>query len=323
MFNYVRESNAHDSAESLSSSGPINEPLVVVILYQERNRGIRYEYSIKKNDSSLQTSYDQIVTGNEIDRMDRYPERYPDRYSDRHPERHPDRYYGAQYQNYRTQIVYRWWSGDFTPCSRHCSGGQQQRRVVCLKLQAAQAANMSAQELPAGSEIVQDQYCDSRRKPAPIQNCNTHVCPPIWQVGHWSNCICDSKVNETRIKIRSVSCKKGSIHPDTGRPIPDVWMVANDDECDEVRGTARRPSSIRLCDNENEECVNATLALTANATTANATSEGKNETEPLSDKKILELDDLLNELATAPALRKCQITYAYKWNVGNWAKVSN
>lgn len=297
---------------------------MVVILYQERNRGIKYEYSIKKNDTSLQNSYDQIITGNEIDRMDRYPDRYADRYADRQPERHPDRYYGSQYQNYRTQIMYRWWSGDFTPCSRHCSGGQQQRRVVCLKLQAAQAANMSSQELPANSEVVQDQYCDSRRKPANIQNCNTHVCPPIWQVGHWSKCICDSKVNETRIKIRSVFCKKGAIHPDTGRPISDVWVTANDDECDEVRGIARRPASIRPCDDENEECVNATLALAANVTAAatETTGEAKNETEPLSDKKTLDLDDLLNELATAPALRKCQITYAYKWNVGDWAKVS-
>lgn len=73
VFNYVRKSNSHETDESLTSVGPINEPLVVVLLYQERNRGIMFKYSIKKNETPISTIYDpQLVTGNEIDRIDRY-----------------------------------------------------------------------------------------------------------------------------------------------------------------------------------------------------------------------------------------------------------
>lgn len=79
-----------------------------------------------------------------------------------------------------------------------------------------------------------------------------------------------------------------------------------------------------MCD-ENEECENATIATNATTTATvgdlTETTENKNETE-LSDKKQVELDDLLNELATVPPLKKCEVTYAYKWNVGNWTDVS-
>jgi len=320
VFNYVRKTSGQNGAESLTSIGPINEPLVLVLLYQERNRGIMYEYSTKKNESSS-LSYDQVITGNEIDRMDRYRQSYPSSYPT-NPYTSNSSSQAYSYPSYRQPaIAYRWWSGEWTACSKQCNGGHQQRRVICLKFSNAPAStntNASTHELPANSEIVQDQYCDSRRKPAPIQNCNTHVCPAIWQVGLWSKCICDS-----RVKVRSVFCKKGTTHPDTGRPISDLWIIANDDECDEIRGVNRRPQSIKPCDDENEECVNVTVATNTTTTNQNvtldSTSENKNETE-LNDKKQLELDDLLNELSTVPSLRKCEITYAYKWNVGNWTK---
>lgn len=137
------------------------------------------------------------------------------------------------------------------------------------------------------------------------------MCPAVWQVGHWSNCTC-----ENRIKVRSVFCKKGMTHPDAGnRPIPDLWMIANDDECDEVRGANKRPISIKACD-ENEICVNVTLTVDQEQKT------DKNETD-LNEKKQTELNDLLNELPTVPPFRKCEVTYAYKWVTSNWTKVSS
>lgn len=140
--------------------------MVVVLLYQDRNRGISFEYSLKKNDSN---SYDQSITGNEIERMDRYQ---PNPYN-------PQNQY---YPSYRS-VQYRWWNGEWTTCSKQCNGGQQQRRVLCLKMSLSRSTNATAtpakNELPPNSEIAQDQYCDSARKPATLNHCNTHVCPPV------------------------------------------------------------------------------------------------------------------------------------------------
>lgn len=155
VFNYVRKSN--NGAEYLAATGPINEPLVVVLLYQEQNHGISYEFSTKKNEKSSALIYDQ-PTGNDIDRMDRYTtiDKYPSNYQT--PNSRPN------------QVQYRWWHGEWTPCTRQCSGGQQQRRVVCLKL-TSHVPNLSPRELPANSEVVADNSCDPRRKPSHVQNC--------------------------------------------------------------------------------------------------------------------------------------------------------
>lgn len=66
--------------------------------------------------------------------------------------------------------------------------------------------------------------------------------------------------------------------------------------------------------------MNLATLNTANVSAIQTDDDKKNETE-LSDKKMNELDDLLNELATVPPLRKCEITYAYKWIVSNWTQV--
>lgn len=163
VFHYVRKTSEQYGAESLTSTGPINEPLVLVLLYQERNRGIMYEYSTKKNESSS-SSYDQVITGNEIDRMDRYTVTSNNYQTNAHNPQH-------SYPNYRATTVHRWWSGEFGPCTKQCNGGHASRRIACLKISAGQAVNMSTHHLPANSEIVQDQYCDSRRKPAPVHQC--------------------------------------------------------------------------------------------------------------------------------------------------------
>lgn len=67
--------------------------------------------------------------------------------------------------------------------------------------------------------------------------------------------------------------------------------------------------------------MNATITDIANVTVDESKNEtnSKNETE-LSDKKQIELDDLLNELAPVPPLRKCEITYAYKYLTSNWTE---
>ncbi|KAK4336726.1 hypothetical protein RND71_043627 [Anisodus tanguticus] len=286
VFNYVRKANAQYGAEYLTSTGPTNEPLIVDLLYQEKNRGIMYEYAVKKNNSIY---FDLGSTTNEVEQAPRL------NFSTNYP-----------FQQYHSQFQYHWWTGDWTPCNKRCSGGQQQRRVLCLKLKENNLSKNST-ELPKNSEIVHEQYCESRFKPTLIQSCNTHVCPPTWQAGHWSKCICDKN-----IKIRSVYCKKGALHSETGRPVQDSWVITDDEECNISRSINRKPKTVKNCE-ENEGCSDLNSINTSNTT--------ENQSE-LEEKKNYEIDDIIDELATIPPLRICETKYAYQWFTSNWTEAA-
>jgi hypothetical protein len=61
-FHYERKPNGVLSPESLRAVGPITEPLFIVLLYQERNQGLLYEYSVPAGVQShaTQTTYSWI-----------------------------------------------------------------------------------------------------------------------------------------------------------------------------------------------------------------------------------------------------------------------
>ncbi|KAA0708507.1 Enhancer of rudimentary -like protein [Triplophysa tibetana] len=58
--------------------------------------------------------------------------------------------------------VFRYYTNDFSLCTRSCGSGTRERRVVCMDLDHNQYA---------------DERCASLRKPHNVENCNTQICP--------------------------------------------------------------------------------------------------------------------------------------------------
>ncbi|XP_073248460.1 papilin-like isoform X2 [Porites lutea] len=79
----------------------------------------------------------------------------------------------------RAQFI--WRTGDFDKCSASCAGGEQKRRVYCVRKDTGEEASKS--------------NCDHGKKPSHKQKCNTQSCPASWYVSSWSSC--------------SVTCRRG------------------------------------------------------------------------------------------------------------------
>ncbi|XP_067084346.1 LOW QUALITY PROTEIN: A disintegrin and metalloproteinase with thrombospondin motifs 12-like [Osmerus mordax] len=177
--------------ENLTSAGPIRQPVMIQLLYQERNPGIKYEYTIKRSR--------QI--GNEV---------ITPEYRWKHgawtdcstscgigEQIQPVRCFelevgvvdeslcdpnGRPEDNHRMckprDCPARWWVGGWQACSASCgSEGVRKRTVLCVR-------TVSGEE-----RVLHPMECKHLIKPKPEVPCNRDLpCGPHWAVGNWSTC---------------------------------------------------------------------------------------------------------------------------------------
>src|SRR5699024_5959848 len=109
-FHYERPHGAAsgrvNTPETLRALGPTTEALFIMLLYQEPNQGVSYEYSVPL--TVQYADYDN-QTGSQ------YPLRYPE----------PTAPGVSQYA---------WIFGDYSTCSRSCGTGVQRRDVFCASI---------------------------------------------------------------------------------------------------------------------------------------------------------------------------------------------
>uniref|UniRef100_A0AAZ3SAY7 Uncharacterized protein n=1 Tax=Oncorhynchus tshawytscha TaxID=74940 RepID=A0AAZ3SAY7_ONCTS len=201
-FYYERSGNL----ENLTSSGPTKQPVMIQLLYQEKNPGIKYEYTIKKSRQ----------TGNEVIKSE-YRWRHgawtdcsttcglgeqqqPVRCFELEvgvvdeslcdPESRPeDRHRKCK----NMDCPVRWWVGGWQLCSATCgSGGVRKRTVMCVRTVAGE------------ERVLHPGDCKQLLKPKPVVPCNRDLpCGPDWAVGSWSPCpvTCGGSV-----RSRTVTC---------------------------------------------------------------------------------------------------------------------
>ncbi|XP_058855652.1 A disintegrin and metalloproteinase with thrombospondin motifs 9-like [Acipenser ruthenus] len=83
-------------------------------------------------------------------------------------------------QEMECPAVYSWKAEEWQECSKTCSSGTKYRKVVCHD---------------DSKKEVNEIYCNTDKRPADLESCNTHPCDFIWITGAWSEC--------------SVSCGQG------------------------------------------------------------------------------------------------------------------
>ncbi|XP_048854244.1 A disintegrin and metalloproteinase with thrombospondin motifs 12 isoform X1 [Brienomyrus brachyistius] len=202
-FYYERSGNL----ENLTSPGPTREPIMIQLLFQEKNPGIKYEYTIRKNrqrgNEILQPEYrwkhgawtDCSTTcgagvQNQPVRCFEAETGVVDEFLCDPKTRPKDR----QRKCKKIDCPARWWVGAWQPCSAPCGpSGLKKRTVLCVR--------------SVGSEerVLHPGDCRILLKPKPAVPCNRDVpCGSEWAVGPWSEC---SASCGGGIRSRTVTCR--------------------------------------------------------------------------------------------------------------------
>ncbi|KAM6170913.1 papilin [Erethizon dorsatum] len=269
ILHYERGAEGDLAPERLQARGPTSEPLIIELISQEANPGVRYEYYLPlRSAGSSQafswshTSWDDCSVecgGGHQSRLvfcTSDSEAYPYHMCQRQPrpaDRRPCNPHPCP-QTKRTSYLYRpgawrhagaqhvcgnsWKVGPWAPCSASCGGGSQSRSVYCVSSDGA-----------GGQEAAEEAECAGLPgKPPSTQACNLHRCA-AWSAGPWGEC---SVTCGAGIQRRSVSCRgdEGSLLPASACSLedrPPLMETCVQAACPLLRDQAWHVSAWGLC----------------------------------------------------------------------------
>ncbi|XP_009573719.1 PREDICTED: A disintegrin and metalloproteinase with thrombospondin motifs 12-like, partial [Fulmarus glacialis] len=222
IFQYDRSGDL----ENLTAPGPTNESIWIQLLFQETNPGIKYEYTVRKEESNENEIGEpeyfwqygdwtacSVTCGRGVRRQIAHCMRkgsgaIKNSFCD--PATQPN---GRQKKCYEKDCPPRWWAGEWQKCSTTCGPtGQKKRTVLCIQTVGSDEQALAVTE------------CQHLLKPKTHLSCNRDVlCPSDWTVSNWTECTVTCGGG---IRTRNVTCAKN-----------------NDEPCD----TSKRPNSKALC----------------------------------------------------------------------------
>ncbi|OXB66719.1 hypothetical protein ASZ78_013110 [Callipepla squamata] len=222
VFQYDRTGDL----ENLTAPGPTNESIWIQLLFQETNPGIKYEYTVRKEESNENEvgepeyfwQYGEwtactVTCGRGVRRqiarcMRKGGGAIKNSFCD--PATQPN---GRQKKCYERDCPPRWWAGEWQKCSTTCGPtGLKKRTVLCIQTVGSDEQALAVTE------------CQHLLKPKTHLSCNRDVlCPSDWTVSNWTECTVTCGGG---IRTRSVTCAKNNHEP-----------------CD----SSKRPNSKALC----------------------------------------------------------------------------
>lgn len=200
VLHYERGAEGDLVPERLHARGPTSEPLVIELISQEPNPGVRFEYHLPLSAPRPGFSWSHGSWGDcsaecggghqtrlvfcTIDN-----EAYPDHMCQHQP-RPADRRPCSPQPCPHTK---RWKTGPWTPCSASCGGGSQSRSVFCISSDGAGV-----------QEATEDAECAGLPgKPPTTQACNMQRCA-VWRTEPWGECSVSCGAG---VRRRSVTCQ--------------------------------------------------------------------------------------------------------------------
>uniref|UniRef100_A0A6Q2XWC8 ADAM metallopeptidase with thrombospondin type 1 motif 7 n=1 Tax=Esox lucius TaxID=8010 RepID=A0A6Q2XWC8_ESOLU len=207
VFTYERTGHL----ENLTSPGPTLEPVWIQLLFQETNPGVRYEYTIHRenlldSDNNIPDFFWKYgswtecssTCGTGVQRqivhcVERTSGIVEDRYCD--PTTRPDDKRANCNEELCPAI---WWVGEWQKCSATCGEqGLAKRTVLCI-----QAVGLEEKR------ALQPSECHHMPRPDSVTACNTHIpCPADWSAGNWSEC---SLTCGGGVRSREVVCSRNT-----------------------------------------------------------------------------------------------------------------
>ncbi|XP_049326441.1 A disintegrin and metalloproteinase with thrombospondin motifs 7 isoform X2 [Astyanax mexicanus] len=235
----------HGNLENLTSPGPTTQPIVVQLLFQEPNPGVRFEYTVKKNRQ----------TGNELLEPE-YSWKYgawtdcsatcgqgeqqqPVRCFEAgvgvvdealcDPNTRPD---DGHRRCKNIDCPARWWVGGWQQCSASCGpDGVRKRTVLCVRTVGGE------------ERVLHPGDCKHLPKPKPAVPCNRDItCGTDWTTGNWSQC---SLSCGGGVKSRMVKCSTEPQAPCDPAARPRSTTFCNLQSCSSThkpRPQPRRPT---------------------------------------------------------------------------------
>ncbi|XP_066557272.1 A disintegrin and metalloproteinase with thrombospondin motifs 7 [Amia ocellicauda] len=230
-FTYERTGNL----ENLTSPGPTLEPVWIQLLFQEKNPGVRYEYTIQREPHSdidlpppgFLWQYGawtecSATCGTGVQRqivhcVEETAGIVEEIYCD--PATRPD---DKQASCNEELCPARWWVGEWQKCSVSCgASGLMKRTVLCV-----QSVGLDEQRALPSTE------CEHMAKPEVLSSCNTlQPCPADWIVGNWSECSVTCGGGE---QSRNVTCSRNTGADCGSRKKPSSQTPCNTQNCPKV-----------------------------------------------------------------------------------------
>ncbi|XP_018903358.2 thrombospondin type-1 domain-containing protein 4 [Bemisia tabaci] len=167
-----------DQGEMITSPGPLLEPLELMLVFQQPNSGIKYEYQLKMNGATevaLERGDTSYAYG-PADDTSSHEKNIGNSYSDNAAKSEgtlDDE--ATKSEGKRRKKKFYWKISGFSECSMSCAGGVQTAINVCVR--------------ESNSMTAPDKRCTGLELPQPqTQRCNVKPCPAEWEAGEWGDC---------------------------------------------------------------------------------------------------------------------------------------
>ncbi|XP_054423289.1 papilin isoform X2 [Pteronotus mesoamericanus] len=245
ILHYERGAEGDLAPERLHARGPTSEPLVIELISQESNPGVRYEYHLPLSTARRGFSWShgswsdcsaECGGGHQSRAVfctidgEVYPE-----HMCQHQPRPADRRPCSLHPCPQTK---RWKTGPWTPCSASCGGGSQSRSVYCTWSDGAGV-----------QEAVEEAQCAGLPgKPPTTQACNLQRCA-AWSEEPWGECSVSCGAG---VRRRNVTCRgdEGSLLHATACSLEDQPPLTEPcvrDDCPPLSDQAWHVGAWSLC----------------------------------------------------------------------------